>query len=315
MIEKKDLDNIINGLFHQEIIKKEVEVISTGSLALDLATGLGGIPRGSIVEICGGKSTGKSTLVLSMIAEIQKLYEIPVIMNTDQDLDIKYADSLGVDPTKVLAAQPDTLTEMMEMVLKLASITGEERIGAIFVDTITGVLYSERQTSPQLQEQALRQFLTRLLHIISKTGTIVVFTSQYRLMQRNYRKVTGTSGGKPIVELAHIRIHLEKNGNIRDLYDIIGYGVDAEILKNTRHSKLNNTNFNILYKSGIDKLSEVVDLGVKHKIIQKQGSWYSHKNHKEQGIEDFKAYFRENPKIIEEIEQYLLLTVVKPHLT
>lgn len=295
---------IINGLIDDAVFprvnRRKPELLPTGSLCFDVAMS-GGLPFGSIVEFTGDKSTGKTAMLLSMIAQTQKLDKTSILIDNTHDLNVDFADTLGVSITELLLAQPESVKEMMDMITALVE-SGE--IDAIFVDSITSLIY-ESDGSADLKWAAIENFLQRMSNRVRENNCILIFTSQLRKSRRRGKVVTGTSGGSALAKLANIRVLFEKNGNIRELYDIIGNTLRLSIIKNAGRPLPESFDINVLYNIGIEHVQEVIDMGIKHGFIEKSGAWYKYGDVQKHGIIEFKEYLRENPEIIEEIEKYI----------
>lgn len=286
---------------------QEVEAIPTGSLGLDLALGIGGLPRGRIVEIYGPESSGKTTLALHVVAEAQKAGGVCAFIDAEHALDPVYAGKLGVDVEELLLSQPDAGEQALEIADNLV------RSGAVDVLVIDSVaalvpraeLEGEMgDTHVGLQARLMSQALRKLTGSISRSDTIVIFINQIRMkVGVMYGSPETTSGGNALKFYASVRLDIRRIGQIKDGNDVVGNHTRVKVVKNKLAPPFKLVEFDIMYGEGVSKLGEVIDLGVKHGIIEKAGSWFSYESERiGQGRENAKAHLRENPETAARIE-------------
>lgn len=285
-----------------------LSVISTGSLGMDIALGVGGLPRGRIVEIYGEESTGKTTITLHSIAEAQKAGGIAAFVDVEHALDAIYAQNLGVKVDDLLVSQPESGEEALEIVDSLL------RSGA--VDTI--VLDSVAALTPRaeiegdmgathvgLQARLMSQALRKMTANISKSKTIVIFTNQTRMRIENrpiYGNPTTTPGGKALKFSASVRMEVKRIASLKDGDNVLANRVRVKVTKNKVAPPFKEAELDLIFGKGISQLSEIVDLGVKYKVLDRSGTWVSYKDEKlGQGKESAKKFLIENPEIKEEI--------------
>lgn len=297
-------NNLINtaifNIFQPKPQETIVDVISTGSLCIDFATGTGGIPRGSIVEIFGPPSTHKTTILMHIIAEAQKQGNIVTYLDADHAFDIVFASTFKIKLDELFVTQPKDLLEMITLTTAIAK-SGEMDI--IIVDSIAGVSLQESTLAVDFQSGVLGAFLRTLLSIVKKTGTIIIFSSQLRKSKKKFKKFsTITTGGDALELYSTLRLHTKKIGNIKDLDDIIGERIEVEVIKNKTKEFKRKVELDILYRLGIRYEREVLDLSLLHGLIIKAGSWYFYKDLQlGQGIDKILEFLRENPQTVSEI--------------
>lgn len=285
-----------------------LSVISTGSLGMDIALGVGGLPRGRIVEIYGEESTGKTTITLHSIAEAQKAGGIAAFVDVEHALDAIYAQNLGVKVDDLLVSQPESGEEALEIVDSLL------RSGA--VDTI--VLDSVAALTPRaeiegdmgathvgLQARLMSQALRKMTANISKSKTVVIFTNQTRMRIENrpiYGNPTTTPGGKALKFSASVRMEVKRIASLKDGNNVLANRVRVKVTKNKVAPPFKEAELDLVFGKGISQLSEIVDLGIKYKVLDRSGTWVSYKDEKlGQGKESAKNFLIENPEIREEI--------------
>jgi len=287
---------------------RDIEVVSTGSLGLDIALGCGGLPRGRVVEIYGPESSGKTTLTLQVIAEIQKLGGTAAFVDAEHALDPGYAEKLGVNVDDLLVSQPDTGEQALEITDMLV------RSGAVDIVVIDSVAALTPKAEIEgdmgdshmgLQARLMSQALRKLTANIKRANTLVIFINQIRMkIGVMFGSPETTTGGNALKFYASVRLDIRRIGSIKKGDDIIGNETRVKVVKNKVSPPFKEAEFEILYGEGISFVGELVDLGVKYGFIQKSGSWYAYGNEKiGQGKDNAKAYLKENPDKALEIEQ------------
>ncbi|ADZ69988.1 recombinase A [Polymorphum gilvum SL003B-26A1] len=285
----------------------EVQTVSTGSLGLDIALGVGGLPRGRIVEIYGPESSGKTTLALHTIAEAQKLGGICAFIDAEHALDPVYARKLGVNIDDLLISQPDAGEQALEIADTLV------RSGAIEVLVIDSVaaltpkaeLEGEMGDSlPGMQARLMSQALRKLTASISKSNCMVIFINQIRMkIGVMFGSPETTTGGNALKFYASVRLDIRRIGSIKDRDEVIGNQTRVKVVKNKLAPPFRQVEFDVIYGEGVSKMGELVDLGVKAGIVEKSGAWFSYNSQRlGQGRENAKQFLRENPEIAAEIE-------------
>jgi recombination protein RecA len=288
----------------------DVPSISTGSLSLDLALGIGGLPRGRIVEIYGPESSGKTTLSLHCIAEAQKLGGIAAFIDAEHAFDKAYAEKLGIDTENLLISQPDNGEQALEIAEHLIR---SGAIDIIVIDSVAalvpkGELEGEMGDSKMgLQARLMSQALRKLTGAISKTGCCCIFINQLRdKIGVLFGNPETTTGGNALKFYASVRLDIRKVGQIKDGENVIGNRTRVKVVKNKVAPPFKVVEFDIMYGTGISKVGEIIDLGVELNIIQKSGSWFSFKGNKiGQGRDAVKSILLENPDLLEEIEKQI----------
>tara|TARA_B100001123_G_scaffold392260_2_gene471275 strand:+ start:577 stop:1689 length:1113 start_codon:yes stop_codon:yes gene_type:complete len=291
--------------------KIDIESISTGSLGLDIALGIGGVPKGRVVEIYGPESSGKTTLATHIVAESQKNGGNCAFIDAEHALDPAYAKKLGVKLEELLISQPDTGEQGLEIADSLIKSGG---IDVLVIDSVAALVPRAElegdmgDSLPGLQARLMSQALRKLTSSIAQSNTLVVFINQLRMkIGVMFGSPETTTGGNALKFYASVRLDIRRIGAIKDKDEIIGNQTRVKIVKNKVAPPFKVVEFDIMYGEGISKLGELVDLGVKAEIIDKSGSWYSYKNNKiGQGRENVKNYLKENPNIAREIENKIL---------
>ena len=291
--------------------EKEIEpidAISTGSLGLDIALGIGGIPKGRIIEIYGPESSGKTTLALQIIAESQKKGGICAFIDAEHALDTKYAKNLGVDIDNLLVSQPDFGEQALDIV---ETISRSGAIDLIVIDSVAALTPKseiEGDMGDQhvgLQARLMSQALRKLTGILHKMNTTVIFINQIRMKigMMGYGSPETTTGGNALKFYASVRIDVRRIATLKQSEEQIGNRVKAKVIKNKVAPPFRTAEFDIMFGEGISKEGEIIDYGVKFDIVDKSGSWYSYKDKKlGQGRENAKAYLKEHPEVEKEIE-------------
>jgi len=286
---------------------RDIESISTGSIGLDVALGIGGLPRGRVVEIYGPESSGKTTLTLQVIAEAQKLGGTAAFVDAEHALDPNYAGKLGVDVDELLVSQPDTGEQALEITDMLV------RSGAIDIVVIDSVaaltpkaeIEGEMGDSHMgLQARLMSQALRKLTANIQRSNTMVVFINQIRMkIGVMFGSPETTTGGNALKFYSSVRLDIRRIGAIKKGDEIIGNQTRVKVVKNKVSPPFKQAEFEILYGEGISRMGEVIDLGVQHGIVDKAGSWYSYGDDRiGQGKENVREFLKNNPAMAEEIE-------------
>lgn len=288
-------------------IGEDLQVVSTGSLGLDIALGVGGLPRGRIVEIYGPESSGKTTLTLSAIAEMQKLGGVAAFIDAEHALDPQYAAKLGVNVPELLISQPDTgeqALEIADMLVRSGSVD------IVVVDSVAALtpraeIEGEMGDSHMgLQARLMSQALRKLTGNIKRTNTLVIFINQIRMkIGVMFGNPETTTGGNALKFYSSVRLDIRRTGAIKKGDEVIGSETKVKVIKNKVAPPFKQAEFDIMYGEGISRLGEVIELGTNLKLVEKSGAWYSYKGEKiGQGKENAKEFLRENPHIAAEIE-------------
>ncbi len=288
----------------------EVETIPTGSLSLDLALGVGGVPKGRIIEIFGPESSGKTTLALHILAELQKRGGVAAFVDAEHALDIKYAQNLGVKADDLLVSQPDTGEQALEITEMLV------RSGAIdllVVDSVAALtpraeIEGEMGDSHMgLQARLMSQALRKLTGIVSKSHCSIIFINQIRMkIGVMFGNPETTTGGNALKFYASVRLDIRRIAALKQGQDVIGGRTRVKVVKNKVAPPFKQAEFDIMYGTGISREGDILDLGVDNDIIEKSGSWFSYKGERVgQGRENAKQYLKEHPQITDEIEASL----------
>ncbi|GGH81798.1 recombination protein RecA [Filimonas zeae] len=286
---------------------KEMEVVSTGSIGLDLALGIGGLPKGRIIEIYGPESSGKTTLSTHVIAEAQKKGGICAIVDAEHAFDSAYARKLGVDVDSLLISQPDYGEQALEIADRLI-LSGA--LDVVVIDSVAalvpkGELEGEMGDSKMgLQARLMSQALRKLTATISKTNTVCIFINQLReKIGVMFGNPETTTGGNALKFYASVRLDIRRSTQIKDGDEAIGNRVKVKVVKNKVAPPFRSTEFDIIFGEGISKVGEIIDMGVELGIIQKSGSWFSYDSNKlGQGREAVKQLIMDNPELAAEIE-------------
>ena len=285
----------------------EIESISTGSLGLDIALGIGGLPRGRVIEVYGPESSGKTTLALQTIAEAQKTGGVCAFVDAEHALDPVYARKLGVQLDDLLISQPDTGEQALEIA---DTLVRSGAVDVLVVDSVAALtpraeLEGEMGDSlPGLQARLMSQALRKLTGSISKSNTMVIFINQIRMkIGVMFGSPETTTGGNALKFYASVRLDIRRIGAIKDRDEVVGNQTRVKVVKNKVAPPFKQVEFDIMYGEGISKMGELVDLGVKAGIVEKSGSWFSYNSTRiGQGRENAKNFLRENPEMAAEIE-------------
>jgi len=284
-----------------------IESISTGSLSLDLALGIGGLPKGRVIEIYGPEGSGKTTLALQVVAEAQKVNGICGFIDAEHALDPVYAKKLGVKTEELLISQPDTGEQALEIADTLIK---SGSISVLVVDSVAALTPRAEIEGEMgdhhvgLQSRLMSQALRKLTSSISKTNTMVIFINQIRMkIGVMFGNPETTSGGNALKFYSSVRMDIRRIGAIKDKDQIIGNSTRVKVVKNKVSPPFKVVEFDLMYGKGISKVGELVDLGAKVDIVEKSGAWYAYKGEKiGQGRENAKVYLEQNPKVAAEIE-------------
>ena len=305
-IEKQFGKGSIMRLADGEVIA-DIQVVSTGSLGLDVALGVGGLPRGRVVEIYGPESSGKTTLTLQVIAEMQKLQGTCAFIDAEHALDVQYAQKLGVNLQEMLISQPDTGEQALEIV---DALVRSGSVDLIVVDSVAALtpkaeLEGEMGDSlPGLQARLMSQALRKLTATIKKTNCTVIFINQIRMkIGVMFGSPETTTGGNALKFYSSVRLDIRRIGSIKKGDEVIGSETKVKVVKNKVASPFKTAEFDILYGEGISREGEIIDMGVIAKVVDKSGAWYAYNGEKiGQGKDNAREFLKENPDIAVEIE-------------
>jgi recombination protein RecA len=289
---------------------KAFESISTGSIGLDVALGIGGLPKGRVVEIYGPESSGKTTLTLQVIAEAQKVGGTAAFVDAEHALDPKYAEKLGVDVDELLVSQPDTGEQALEITDMLVRSSAVDIIVVDSVAALTPKAEIEGDMGDShmgLQARLMSQALRKLTGNIKRSNTMVVFINQIRMkIGVMFGSPETTTGGNALKFYSSVRLDIRRIGAIKKGDEIIGNQTRVKVVKNKVSPPFRMAEFEILYGEGISREGEIIDYGVEHELVEKSGSWYSYKNDRiGQGKENVRDFLRTNPEIASEIEEQI----------
>jgi recombination protein RecA len=285
----------------------DIESISTGSLSLDLALGIGGLPKGRVIEIYGPEASGKTTLALQVVAEAQKNGGICGFVDAEHALDPVYAKKLGVDTEELLISQPDTGEQALEITDTLIK---SGSISVLVIDSVAALTPRAELEGEMgdhhvgLQSRLMSQALRKLTSSISRTNTMVIFINQIRMkIGVMFGSPETTSGGNALKFYSSVRLDIRRIGAIKEKDNIIGNATRVKVVKNKVSPPFKVVEFDLMYGKGISKVGELIDLGAKADIVEKAGAWYAYKGEKiGQGRENAKLYLEQNPKAAAEIE-------------
>jgi recombination protein RecA len=285
----------------------DLQVVSTGSLGLDIALGIGGLPRGRVVEIYGPESSGKTTLTLQVIAEVQKVGGTAAFIDAEHALDPVYAQKLGVNVAELLISQPDTgeqALEIADMLMRSGSVD------VVVIDSVAALVPKAEiegemgDQLPGLQARLMSQALRKLTANIKRTNTLVIFINQIRMkIGVMFGNPETTTGGNALKFYASVRLDIRRIGSIKKGDEVIGSETKVKVVKNKVSPPFREAIFDILYGEGISREGEIIDLGVNHKLIDKSGAWYAYGGDKiGQGKDNARDWLREHPEVAREIE-------------
>jgi recombination protein RecA len=286
---------------------KDIEVVSTGSLGLDIALGVGGLPRGRVVEIYGPESSGKTTLTLQVIAEMQKIGGTAAFIDAEHALDPLYAQKIGVNVQELLISQPDNGEQALEIVDMLVR---SGSVDVVVIDSVAALTpraeIEGEMGDPQmgLQARLMSQALRKLTANIKRSNTMIIFINQIRMkIGVMFGNPETTTGGNALKFYASVRLDIRRIGAIKKGDEILGNETRVKVVKNKVAPPFKKAEFDILYGEGISREGEIVELGVLHNLVEKAGSWYSYNGEKiGQGKDNSREYLKENPNIANEIE-------------
>ena len=288
-------------------VAEDIQVVSTGSLGLDIALGVGGLPRGRVVEIYGPESSGKTTLTLQVIAEMQKLGGVCAFIDAEHALDSQYAQKLGVNLQDLLISQPDTGEQALEIVDALVRSGSVDLVVVDSVAALTPKAEIEGEMGdalPGLQARLMSQALRKLTGSIKRTNTMVIFINQIRMkIGVMFGNPETTTGGNALKFYASVRLDIRRIGAIKKGEEVIGSETKVKVVKNKVAPPFKQAEFDILYGEGISREGEIIDLGVAAKVVDKSGAWYAYKGENiGQGKDNAREFLKENPAIATEIE-------------
>jgi recombination protein RecA len=289
---------------------RDVDVISSGSLALDVALGIGGLPRGRVVEIYGPESSGKTTLALQVAANAQKSGGVAAYIDAENALDPNYAEKLGVKVADLLISQPDTGEQALEIADMLVR---SNSVDVIVVDSVAALVPKSEiegemgEAQVGVQARLMSQALRKLAANIKRANALVIFINQIRMkIGVMYGSPETTTGGNALKFYASVRLDIRRTGAVKRGEEIVGNETRVKVVKNKLAPPFREAHFEILYNEGISKLGELIDLGAEHGIVEKSGAWYAYGGEKiGQGKDNARAYLKEHPDVAEAIEQAL----------
>ncbi|PPD14584.1 MAG: recombinase RecA [Methylobacterium sp.] len=288
----------------------EIETIPTGSLGLDIALGVGGLPRGRVIEIFGPESSGKTTLALHTVAEAQKIGGVSAFIDAEHALDPIYARKLGVNLDNLLISQPDTGEQALEIA---DTLVRSGAVDVLVVDSVAALTPKSEiegemgEVQPGQQARLMSQALRKLTASISRSNTMVIFINQIRMkIGVMYGSPETTTGGNALKFYASVRLDIRRIGSIKEREDVVGNTTRVKVVKNKVAPPFKQVEFDIMYGEGVSKMGELIDLGVKAGIVEKSGAWFSYDSQRlGQGRENAKTFLKQNPAVADKIEQSL----------
>jgi recombination protein RecA len=294
-----------------ETMPGEIPTISTGSLSLDIALGVGGLPRGRVIEIFGPEASGKTTLALHVVAEAQKKGGIAVFIDAEHALDVQYAKKLGVKVDELLLSQPDTGEQALEIADQLVRSGG---VDVIVIDSVAALVPKAEIEGEMgdahmgLQARLMSQALRKLTATISKSNTIVIFVNQIRMkIGVMFGNPETTTGGNALKFYSSVRLDVRRIASIKQGQDVIGNRTKVRVVKNKVAPPFKEVEFDLIYGEGISREGDVLDLAVDKNIVEKSGTWYTYGGQRiGQGRENSKQFLKENAKVLEQMEKELL---------
>ena len=289
---------------------RDVDTVSTGSLTLDVALGVGGLPRGRIIEIYGPESSGKTTMTLHAVAEVQKAGGVAAFIDAEHALDVNYARKLGVNVDELLVSQPDTGEQALEIADMLVRSSA---VDIVVVDSVAALVPKAEiegemgDSHVGLQARLMSQALRKLTGNISRSKTMVIFINQIRMkIGVMYGSPETTTGGNALKFYASVRLDIRRIGSVKRGDEVVGNETRVKIVKNKLAPPFREAVFEILYNEGISKLGELIDLGVENKLVEKSGAWYAYNGDKiGQGKDNARSFLRERPEIAASLEAAL----------
>ncbi|MEO8407181.1 MAG: recombinase RecA [Oxalobacteraceae bacterium] len=300
-------------------VVEEVQVVSTGSLGLDIALGVGGLPRGRVVEIYGPESSGKTTLTLQVIAQMQKLGGTCAFIDAEHALDVGYARKLGINLSDLLISQPDTGEQALEIT---DALVRSGSVDLIVIDSVAALTPRAEiegdmgDSLPGLQARLMSQALRKLTGSINRTNTLVIFINQIRMkIGVMFGNPETTTGGNALKFYASVRLDIRRTGSIKSGDEVIGNETRVKVVKNKIAPPFKEAHFDILYGEGTSREGEILDLGADAKIVEKSGSWYSYNGERiGQGKDNARNYLKERPELSREIENKVRASLGVPEL-
>ena len=288
-------------------MSEDIDVVSTGSLGLDLALGVGGLPRGRIIEIYGPESSGKTTLALHVVAQMQKTGGTCAYIDAEHALDIQYAQRLGVNLSELLISQPDTGEQALEI---CDALVRSGSVDMVVIDSVAALTPQAEiegemgEALPGLQARLMSQALRKLTSSIKRTNTLVVFINQIRMkIGVSYGNPETTTGGNALKFYSSVRLDIRRVGAIKKGDEVIGSDTKVKVVKNKVAPPIKTAQFDILYGDGISHEGEVIDMAVDLNLMQKSGAWYSYQGNKiGQGRDNAREFLKNNPEVLTEIE-------------
>lgn len=288
-------------------MSEDIDVVSTGSLGLDLALGVGGLPRGRIIEIYGPESSGKTTLALHVVAQMQKTGGTCAYIDAEHALDIQYAQRLGVNLSELLISQPDTGEQALEI---CDALVRSGSVDMVVIDSVAALTPQAEiegemgEALPGLQARLMSQALRKLTSSIKRTNTLVVFINQIRMkIGVSYGNPETTTGGNALKFYSSVRLDIRRVGAIKKGDEVIGSDTKVKVVKNKVAPPFKTAQFDILYGDGISHEGEVIDMAVELNLMQKSGAWYSYQGNKiGQGRDNAREFLKNNPEVLTEIE-------------
>ncbi|MCL4536004.1 MAG: recombinase RecA [Nitrospirae bacterium] len=294
-------------------VAEGVQAIPTGSLSLDIATGIGGFPKGRVIEIFGPESSGKTTLALNAIAQAQKMGGVAAFVDAEHALDVNYSAKLGVNVEDLLVSQPDTGEQALEVA---ETLVRSGAVDIVVIDSVAALVPKAEiegdmgDSHMGLQARLMSQALRKLTAAISKSLTTVIFINQIRMkIGVMFGNPETTTGGNALKFYSSMRLDIRKIDSLKEGQEIIGGRVRVKIVKNKVAPPFRQAEFDIYFNEGISKIGEIIDLGVDKGIIEKAGAWYSYSGNKiGQGRENVREYLKNNPEVAADVEQKILET-------
>jgi len=288
-------------------VEHDIQVVSTGSLGLDIALGVGGLPRGRVVEVYGPESSGKTTLTLQVIAEMQKIGGTCAFIDAEHALDVQYASRVGVNLTDLLISQPDTGEQALEIA---DALVRSGSVDLIVIDSVAALVPKAEiegdmgDSLPGLQARLMSQALRKLTATIKRTNCMVIFINQIRMkIGVSYGSPETTTGGNALKFYASVRLDIRRIGAIKKNDEVLGNETRVKVVKNKVAPPFKEAKFDIMYGVGISREGEIIDLGVELNIVNKAGSWYSYNGDRiGQGKDNVREYLKERPELAAEIE-------------
>lgn len=309
-LEKKFGEGILMRLDSEDAVK-QIDVIPSGSLGIDIALGVGGIPKGRIIEIFGPESSGKTTIALHIAAETQKLGGTVVYIDAEHALDVKYARQLGVDTKKLLVSQPDFGEQAFEIA---EALLNTNKVDLIVIDSVAaltpraeleGEIYDQQ---PGMQARLMSKALRKITAVAAKSKTTIIFINQIRMkIGVMFGSPETTTGGNALKFYASIRLDVRRVGPVKDSSEVTGNRVKVKVVKNKVAPPFKEAEFDVIFNEGVSKEGEILDLGVQYGIIDKAGSWYAYEGEKlGQGRDSARLFLKQNKDLANKLEGLIL---------